>query len=195
MVRGYINAADSLETGVKAKHADPGGFRKNISNYRSSAAHLSLRFAETFMAFQKRKDDPVPLAFSFPTGSPAPVPELDRAATGMPLNAAQMESALRQSQGRMVLLEACRAAGAPDDTAKALELFKGDGPQVPRGTFLAAMANSLYEQSQLYNPDKLGDPDKVKVMTNLASDALKGAPESKQTKDLMAKIAKATKKK
>src|SRR5882762_5746224 len=64
-VRGYMEVADKLESGVREKKADPGGFRKYISNSRSTAGRLSLHFAETFMRFQKGKDDPVPLAFNF----------------------------------------------------------------------------------------------------------------------------------
>jgi hypothetical protein len=94
-----------------------------------------------------------------------------------------------------VLLETCRAAGAPDDAAKGLELFKNGNPQIPRATFLVAMANSLNEQSQLFALNKLADLSKMKVLTDLASEALKGAPESKQTQELMAKIEKLSAKK
>src|SRR5262245_18253842 len=55
MVRGYMDVADKLESGVREKKADPGGYRKYISNSRSTAGRLSLHFAETFMRFQKGK--------------------------------------------------------------------------------------------------------------------------------------------
>src|SRR5262249_32308298 len=162
----------SLENGVRAKKADPGGFRKYISNSRSAAGRLSLQFAEMFMRFQKSKDDPIPLAFSFPSGSAASVPELNRASAGMPLEAAEIGSAQKRALQRGVLLETCRAAGAPDDTAKAVDLFKAGSVQVPRATFLPAMANSLYDQAQLHGPRKLDDPEKLKVLSNLALGAL-----------------------
>ena len=190
-----MDAADALETGVRAKHNDPGGFRKYISNYRSMAGRLSLHFAETFMSFQKRKDDPVQLAFSFPSGSAAQVPEFARAMAGQPLDAAQVEVATKRNEDRMVLLETCSAVGATDDSAKAMELFKSGSAQAPRSTFVMAMANSLYEQSQLYTSKKLDDPSKVKIFSNLASDALKSLPESKQAKELSAKIEKVSLKK
>ena len=69
MVRGYMDVADKLEDGVRSKKADPGGFRRYISSSRSAAGRLSLQFAEIFMPFQKGKDDPIPLAFSFPSGT------------------------------------------------------------------------------------------------------------------------------
>jgi len=193
-IRGYLDVADNLEYGVRAKKGDPGNFRKYISNYRSTAGRLTLNFAEAFMRFQKGKDDPVPLAFGYPHGTAAPLQELTKASEGYPLQPAEIEAAQRRAAEREVLLETCRAAGAPDDTAKTLELFKPGNVQVPRATFLTAMANSLYEQAQLYSPRKLDDGEKLKTFSNLASTALKSIPETKQTKELMAKIEKGQKK-
>jgi hypothetical protein len=195
MARGYMDVADNLEYGVRAKKADPGGFRKYISNSRSTAGRLSLQFAEAFMSFQKGKDDPIELAFSFPNGSAAPVPELNRAAVGQPLQPSEIESATRHAMQRAVLLETCAAAGASDDTAKALDLFKSGGAKVPRASFMTAMANVLYVESQLFGPRKLDDPEKLKIFTNLAAGALKDVPETKQTKELSAKIQGGIKKK
>jgi hypothetical protein len=195
LIRGNMDLADGLEAGVRAKKADPGGFRKYISNSRSSAGRLSLQFAESFMKFQKGKDDPVVLAFTLPSGSAAAVPEITKAMNGLPLQPPEIESAQRRALERAVLLETCRAAGAPDDTAKAADMFKAGEVKVPRTTFLAAMGNSLYEQAQLYSSTKLDDPNKVKMFSTLASDALKGVPETTQTKELSAKIQKAMLKK
>ncbi len=193
-VRGYMEVADKLESGVREKKADPGGFRKYISNSRSTAGRLSLHFAETFMRFQKGKDDPVPLAFNFPSGSATPVAELSKASVGMPLQATEIEGAQKRAVERAILLETCRAAGAPDDTAKALELFKSGNVQVSRATFLVGMADSLYQQAQLYDRKKMDDPEKLKVFSNLALAALKDVPETKQTKELSDKIQKGMKK-
>jgi hypothetical protein len=195
MARGDMDLADNFEYGVKAKKADPGGFRKIISNSRSTAGRISLQFAEAFMSFQKGKDDPIELAFSFPNGSAAPVPELSRASVGQPLHPSQIESATRHAMQRAVLLETCAAAGAADDTAKALDLFKSGSAQVPRASFMTAMANVLYVESQLFGPRKQDDPEKLKIFTNLAAGALKDVPETKQTKELTAKIQSGIKKK
>jgi hypothetical protein len=194
LIRGNMDAADNLEAGVKAKSGDPSSFRKYISNYRSEAGRLTLHFAEAFMRFQKGKDDPIPLAFSYPSGSAVPAPETSRASEGAPLQGVEIESLLKHEQEREILLETCRALGAPDDTAKAVELFKSGSPQVPRATFVAAMANSLYAQAQLFDSKKLDDPTKLKMLAGLASDALKTIPATKDTKELSAKIQKLTKK-
>ena len=194
MVRGYMDVADKLEDGVRSKKADPGGFRRYISSSRSVAGRLSLQFAEIFMPFQKGKDDPIPLAFSFPSGSAAPVPELSRASVGMPLQSTEIEAAQKHAMERGILLETCRAAGAPDDTAKALDLFKSGSAQVSRAEFLTGMADSLYQQAQLYDRRKLDDPEKVKIFSNLALGALKDAPASKRNKELSEKIQKGMKK-
>ena len=194
MIRGDMDVADSLEAGVRAKKADPGGFRKYISNYRSTAGRLTFSFADAFARFQKGKDGPVPLAFGYPNGSGAPISELTSASGGVPLPPSGIEAAQRRAVERAILLETCRAAGAAGDTAKASELFKAGSVQVSRSTFLAAMADSLYEQGQLYGPRKLDDGEKLKVFSNLAAGALKGVPETPQTKELSAKISKAIKK-
>jgi hypothetical protein len=193
-IRGRMDLADGLEAGVRAKKADPGGFRKYITNSRSTAGRESLQFAEAFMRFQKTAFDPVALDFNYPSGSAAPVPELTKAMTGVPLQPADIEAAQRRSIQRSILLETCRAVGAPDDTAKAAGLFQSGTVEVSRAGFLQAMGNALYDQSQLYTSSKLDDPNKLKMFAKLAAEAIEGLPESKDTKDLKAKVEKALKK-
>src|ERR1022692_1116216 len=42
-IRGYMDVADNLELAVRMNRADPGQFRKYVSNSRSSAGRLSLQ--------------------------------------------------------------------------------------------------------------------------------------------------------
>ena len=79
--------------------------------------------------------------------------------------------------------------------AKALDAFKSGSAQVSRAAFMTGMANTLYDEAQLFGPRKLDDPEKAKVFSNLASTALKDVPETKQTKELIAKIQTGMKKK
>jgi hypothetical protein len=193
MAHGYAELADSFDSGAMANKANPTAFRRQTNTYRGEANRLSLEFVEVFDKFQKGKDDPVPLAFPFPSGSAAPVPELSKAGAGMMLGPAEIDSAEKRAIERGVLLAVCSAAGAPDDPAKTRELLKPGTLQVPRAAFVTVMASTLFDESLLYGARKMDDPQKAKIFCNRALDALKTVPETKQTKDLSSKIAKSLK--
>lgn len=193
MAQGYVDLADSYESGARAHKEDPLSFRRLAGNYRTTASRLAQHFAETFQDFQKNKDDSVLLAFTFPSGSANPVPTLTRVANGMMPPANETESAQKRAVSRQILLATCRAAGAPDDPAKTQELLKTGEAKVAKTVFLTAVARALFEYSQLYTPSKLDDPGKLKIFCERAQDALKTLPESKETKDLNGKIAAALK--
>jgi hypothetical protein len=194
MARGYTDLGDSFEAGARANKNDPTDFRRHTNAYRGEANRLSLEFVEVFDKFRQGKDDPVPIAYPFPTGSAAPVLPLTKAAAGMMLQPAELEPAEKHAIERGVLLAACNAIGAPDDPAKTQELLKAANPQVPRAAFVTAMADTLFQESQLYGLRKLDDPQKVKIFCTRALDALKTLPETKQTKELGSKITKSLKK-
>lgn len=194
MARGYSDLADSFAAGAQANKSNPVDFRRHTNAYRGEANRLSLEFVEVFDKFRKDKDDPVPIALPFPSGSPAPVALLTKAAAGMMLQPAELEPAEKRAIERGVLLAACVAAGAPEDPAKTQELLKAGTLTIPRAAFVTAMANTLYEESQLYSLRKLDDAEKLKAFCNRALDALKTVPETKQTKELSSKITKSLKK-
>jgi hypothetical protein len=193
MTRGYMELADNFEAGAHANKGNPTDFRRSTNTYRGQADRLAIEFAETFAKFQQGKDDPVPIAFPFPTGSAAPVMELTKASTGVLLAPAEIESAERRAVARGVLLQASAAAGAPDDVAKAQDRFKSGTLQVPRAAFVTLMAGTLFDESKLYGMRQIGNPDRVKIFCTRALDALKTVPETKETKDLSTKIAKSMK--
>jgi len=193
VARGYMDLANSFDSGARSKKADPGRFRRQASVYRSAASPLCLRFAETFIKFQKTKDASVPLGFNFPTGSAAPVTALNNVAEGVFPSAGELDSMQKRALTRGVMLATCRAVGASNDTAKALEIFRAADPQVPRATFVAAMANSLYEESELYGRMQIGDSEKFNIFCNQALDGLKSIPETADTKGLRSKIESALK--
>ncbi len=194
MAQGYMDLADSFEAGSGATKSRSGEFRRRTNNYRVEADHLALEFLETFDRFQKGTDDPVPIALPFPKGSASPVEQLSRVAAGSMPEPGDIELAEKAAIRRRVLLAACNAAGAPDDPTKTQELMKPGNFTVPRSAFVILMADTLFQQSQLYNPRKRADPDKFKLFGNRAMEALKTVPETKQTKDLSTKIAKNLKK-
>ncbi len=193
MARGYTDLADSFDAGAMANKGNPTAFRRQTNTYRGEANRLALEFVEVFDKFQKGKDDPVPMAFPFPSGSAAPVAVLGKAGSGIMLAPAEIESAEKRAIERAVVLAVCSAAGAPDDPAKTRELLKSGTLQVPRAAFVTTMAGTLYNESQLYGIRKMDDPQKAKIFCNRALDALKTVPETTQTKDLSSKIAKSLK--
>jgi hypothetical protein len=193
MVRGYMDLADSFDAGVHANKNSPTEFRRRINAYRGEGNRLTLEFVEVFDKFQKGKDDPVPIAFPFPTGSAAPVPQLAKAAAGMMLQPGELEPAEKRALERGVLLAGCEASGAPEDPAKAQELLRPGTLQVPRSAFVTVMAGRLYDESRLYGARQIDDPQKMKMLCSRALDALKTVPETKQTKELGSKISKSLK--
>jgi hypothetical protein len=193
MARGYMDLADSFEAGAKANRANPIDFRRRTNTYRGEANRLALEFVETFDKFQKSKDDPVPMAFPLPPGNGTAVMQLSRVATGMQIPPNAIEESEKQAIQRGILLAACASAGAPEDPAKTQELIKPGTYQAPRATFVMAMANMLFDQSQLYSIRKIADPGKMKIFCSRALDALKTVPETKQTKELATKINKSLK--
>jgi hypothetical protein len=139
--------------------------------------------------------DLIPLAFAYPIGSAAPVPALSKVVSGVILPAPEAEAVQKRTIERGVLLAACRMAGAPDDTAKTEAILKAPDAKVALAAAMQAVAQTLFDESQLYGPQKLDDVEKVTLFCQRAQDALKKVPESKDSKALGMKIQKVLKKK
>jgi hypothetical protein len=104
------------------------------------------------------------------------------------LQGPESQTAEKRSVERGILLEACRAVGAPNDAAKTQEIFKPGSVQVAKATFLNGMAEVLHEQAQLYGRRKLDQPDKLKIFCDRALEVVKQLPDSKDRKELEKKI-------
>lgn len=193
MAHGYMDLADAFDAGSHATHAQVASFHRQVNTYRGNANTLALQFADNFAKFQG-KDEYVTLAFPYPTGSPTEVVLLTKVSSGTLLPDAEIDTAQKRAVERAVLLETCRAAGAKDDPAKALDMLKTGDAKVPRATFIQAMAAALFEKSQLYARNKMDDPDKMKIFCTRAQEALKQVPASKESEDLDKKIQAALKK-
>ena len=190
LAKGYMDLADNFEFGARANRNNPTPFRRQVQQLRSLASADAMQCAETVHKFLAgNKADPVALEFPYPTGSAAEPVQLQRVAKGMIVPAAEIEDLQKSMVRRGVLLTVTRAVGA-DDTAKALESFKTPDVKVPRAVFLLATAKALYEQADLYTSTKLDQPDRLNLLCEEAGNALKAVPETKETKDLSAKIAK-----
>lgn len=193
MAQGYIDLAESYEAGGHANHAQATNFHRQVNTYRGAANTLALQFADTFAKFHSQ-DEYVTLAFAYPTGSPTEVVLLNKVAGGAWLPESELETAQKRAIEHAVVLATCRAAGAKNDPAKALDLLKAGDAKVPRAAFVQAMAASLFEESQLYAHNKMDQPDKVKIFCTRAQEALKQVPASKDSADLDKKIQVALKK-
>ena len=194
LAAGYVDLAENYAVGARMNKSDPSAFRRVVSESRNQAGRLALQFADGFAKFDNVKGDTVSLAFVLPKGSAAPVTQFSKVASGIPLEPAEAETVQKRALERGVVLAACDAAGASGDVAKAQELLKGGTATVPRATFLMAMAETLYGQSQLFTPDKLDQPEKLRIFCERAQAALAGVPESKESKGLTGRIQAALKK-
>lgn len=191
--RGYMDLAESFDAGAHTNKTNPTAFRRSTNDYRAEANRTALAFVQAFDQFVKGKDDPVPVALPFPTGSAAPVAQLGKAAAGTMLAPGELEPAMKNAIKRGVLLATCAAAGAPEDPARTQELLKPGTLQVPRAAFIMTMATTLFEESKLYGPRQVDNLDRMKIFCTRALDALKTVPETKQTKELSTKITKSLK--
>lgn len=195
MSKGYMDLGDAFEAGARMNKSDPTAFRRNVSQFRGEANRLALRFAEAFAAFQKTKSDQVALTFPFPTRNPGQVVAMTKVYNGIMPSAEEVDSAHKRTLERQVSLAACRAVGAPENPTKAQEIFKAANAQTPRATFVTSMAEAMQETTKLYGRQKLDQPDKAKIFSARAMEALKDLPDSKEVKELRGKIDASLKKK
>jgi hypothetical protein len=194
MASGYTDLAENFSTGARANRKDPEPFRRQVRVFRELANRQALQFTENYGKLDKIQGDNIALAFPFPKGSAAQVPQLARVAAGILVPQAEQDAAQEKALERGILLSTCKAAGAPNDVARTEQLLKSAEPQTPKGTFLFAMAQALYDNSQLYANDKLDEPQKMEAMLTRAQAALKSAPDTKDAKELKKKIDAALKK-
>ena len=188
LAKGYMELADHYELGARANKSDPSLFRKQVSQCRNFAGRLAMQVADNFGKLQAAKDEQIPLGFPYPSGTANVVPQLDRVVRGMAPQPAEMEAAQKRALERGILLMTFRAAGSPDDAARTQEFLRSGDAKVPRATFHLAMATALYEQGLLFGRQKLDQPEKMQILLTRAQDVAKALPESKQTKELTAKI-------
>jgi hypothetical protein len=62
---------------------------------------------------------------------------------------------------------------------------------IPREQFLLAAASALYDQSKLFAPKKLDQPQRLQALCTLAQEALRAVPASAKTRELQGNIQRA----
>ena len=195
LARGYYDLAENYEAGARANRANPTPFRKQVSNLRSMSSTAALDFADGLHVFLGKDKDPnVTLACTYPTGSMTEPPNARKIADGMLMQDSEkdvIETAMLQ---RGVLMAMSSMVGAPEDSARTLEIFKASEPSIPRATFLFASAKALYDLSSLYEAKRLDLPNRLQLLCREALDTLQTIPETKETKALANRIQASLKK-
>lgn len=186
---GYKEIADSYAKGVRTNKTASVDFQRLVSEYRDQAGRYALQFGDDFRKMAQQKGDTVPMDFPFPQGSLSTPALYTKTDIGVSLTPAETDTVLKQSLQKGILLGICRAAGSPDDPAKAQEAIKGG--TVPRASFMLAMVHGLYDASELYSTTGLDEPQKRQAILELADSALKGLPDNDEAKQLTGVIGAA----
>jgi len=195
LAQGYYDLAEAYEAGAKANRPNPTPFRKQVSMLHSLDSASALEFAEgVHLLLAKDKGDTFTLACDYPTGGMSDPPNLRKVESGMLMQDSEAELLLQAMLQRGVVHVVGQVMGTPEDAAKTIELFKAGEPKVPRATFVYGLAKTLFDVSALYGPNKLDQPQRLKLLCQQALDALGTIPETKDTKALTARIQAVLKK-
>jgi hypothetical protein len=194
LASGYAELADAFEIGGRVNKANPGPFRKQMNDYRTLASRAALSLAEQMGRMKELEGEKIPLDFPFPAGTVAPSPVIGKVQTGILPAAGEAEAAEKKTLEKNIL-EALSAAAGAADAAKAREMMKAGAIEVPAAVYKMAIARGLATAAGQYAATKLDQPDKLKALAEMAQNLMKGAPESKETKELNDKIAGLLKKK
>ena len=198
MAEGYRDLAEAYSDGEKASKDQGREFHRIVIDMQRSLRQYTIGLAEDAGRFNKEMGSApqVAMDFTFPNGTATEVATLERVRKGIFPAEADRLSAQRQALARQMVLSTTAMAGAGKDSAKATEMFKTQPVQVPRATFFMVLAQNLLDGSAIFDRKKLNDPDKKKILLQLAADCLKSAGEGgdaatqKQAKDVRAKIEK-----
>jgi hypothetical protein len=172
MARGYTELADRYAAGARIKKANGQEFRKEAAKYRTVAAKLALRFAQETERLRDIPLGKVQFAFSFPAGNAGETALFSRIGAGIESSPTDREAAEAFAVQRGVLMAACAAMGAPNDSAKGRELFGRASAETTRETFAKAVAEMLKAESALFARDKLDEPQKLAAFQKRAEIAL-----------------------
>jgi hypothetical protein len=174
MAAGYMELADAYSSAARINKSNAIAFRRKASEYRTMASPLVLRFAQNVDKLNKVPAGGIQLAFGLPKGSAAPSALLHSVAGGMQLTAADQDKAQTITIQRNVLLAVCRAAGAPNDTARTEEVLGHASALIPRTSFEGTISELLNLESSLYARDKMDDPEKLEAIKRRAALVVSG---------------------
>jgi len=195
LAQGYSDLSDAYESGAKNNRQNPLPYRKRVSELRSLSGNMSIQLAEDVHKYlEQDKDATAVLAFPFPAGNAAEPAGLQRVVKGLFVQdseQAQLQTAMLQ---RGVVQAVARVTGNGEDAAKTLQLFQSGEVKIPREVFLLGAAKMLESGSDVFGAKKQDLPNKLKIVLQEATSAVKAMPETKDSKALGEKIQKTLKK-
>jgi hypothetical protein len=189
ITQGYIELADAWEAGARSNRLNPTPFRKQVTALRGLASASAIQFTEdVHKVLAADKDPTILLAFAFPAGAAALPAGLKRMEGGIMVQDSERDLLQAAMLQRGVLLSVCAAVDSRDNVAAAQEKLKTSEYRVPRDAFLLMAASSLSDQSDLFIGTKLDLPNRLKMLSQEALEALKPVPPSKESKAVNDKI-------
>jgi hypothetical protein len=191
VIRGHAEIADQYETGARVNKQNPTPFLKRVNDHRGLATRNSLMFLEAYQQFTKAVSD-AELSVDFPyppRGTPGMPPLVAKVQMGQQPTESDVDTIRTSLLQRAMIQQVCDAIGATGDAPKAQATLKTLPVKVPRAAFQLAMANALYLMADLYSPRKAAHSVKQEAFLKEAQAAL-GKDESKEAKELRAKIEK-----
>jgi hypothetical protein len=168
LAAGYIELADDYAKGARTNPANAMAFRRKAAEYRNLANPLVLQAARAVDKLEQLPPGSITLTFGRPRGNLTPSPALYKIAAGLRITDAEANAAPAQARERNVLLSACIAVGAPNDSAKASEILSHASTITPRAAFAGAMADMIEKTSTLYSRNELDLPDKLELLQGRA---------------------------
>lgn len=191
-VQAWADLGDRYDASAKVNRQNPLALRKQASTVRTAATQASMQCIEALHRFLLSGEKEVPLPAAFPAAG----------STEKPMQIAKLEKGILPPEAELagfekVMIEQGIASTAAklvgvSDAEKAAAIYKSGS--VPRDTFLRAAAQLLYDQSQMFGPKKLDQPQRVRVICDEALRALAAVPPTKESKALETKLKKAVSK-
>lgn len=194
MSQGYSELADAYEAGAGTNLTSSLRFRNEGCALRSLAANTALEFTQSVHDLVDNPAAKLPLSFAYPSGSAGEPEGVRRISSGVWISDAERESVQTAMLERWVLLTVSRAVGHPGDPVRALAVFQSQPVQVQREALLFQMAGLLYEESDLFGPQRMDRPNRRLLMCSEALRALRSLPPSDDSQKLAAEIQDTVKK-
>ncbi|MCC6586363.1 MAG: hypothetical protein IT168_06560 [Bryobacterales bacterium] len=187
----YRELTEQYEQGGRTNKGNSTPFRRKAVDYRTLAERSAMNLNELYTAFEKAQPDgDVAIPFGYPSrgvlSNPAAITKIAQGQIPGENDILAAQSGMVQKN---VLANVCDVMGGYNDSAKTQQLMKEVPSKAPRGAFEMAMAESLYQSSVLFNPQKGSQPVRQRQLLDNASNALaKATGDEKRIKEIKQRI-------